>query len=221
MMPKKPERQRDSEATCSALIEAGARLFSLHGFSGCRNQQIADVAGVNKAMINYHFKGKLGLYRAVVSEAVDATRPLVEAFRAEAAQLDGPQRMADWIRTLDACFQHRPHLPGLLMREHLDGGARLQTAFRERLSQYFLTTAWVLNPGPGFASAPDTHAHSVHLALVGALSFYLVSQPFREISEAGKRALAPAPERAEYIEYLVRLHRSGLFNPPPEKGTPS
>lgn len=219
-MPKQTPRQRDADATRTALIDVGARRFALDGYSGCRNQRIADEAGVNKAMINYHFGGKLGLYRAVVAEAVDATRPLVEAFRAEARTLDGAGRMAEWIRTLDRCFQTRPHLPGLLMREHLDGGSRLQAEFRERLSQFFLTTAWVLDPDDSLPDRADVDAHSVHLALVGALSFYLVSQPFRERAEAGELALAPAPERARYIDYLVRLHRAGLFTPTTDKGHP-
>lgn len=48
-----------------ALIEAGIEVFGEHGYAGASNRELADAAGVNQALIAYHFNGKEGLYLAV------------------------------------------------------------------------------------------------------------------------------------------------------------
>ena len=45
---------------------AAATLFSASGFDGVSVDDIARDAGVNKAMIYYHFADKLALYRTIV-----------------------------------------------------------------------------------------------------------------------------------------------------------
>src|SRR5919198_1584879 len=62
-----PARRRDAAATRDALLTAGAELFAERGYDGVPVAAIAQKAGVNKAMINYHFGGKRALYRTIVS----------------------------------------------------------------------------------------------------------------------------------------------------------
>lgn len=51
--------------TRELLLNAALKLFARYGYSGASTRAIADYAGVNQALINYHFKGKRGLYLAV------------------------------------------------------------------------------------------------------------------------------------------------------------
>lgn len=51
--------------TCDALIKAAINVFGRDGFAAASTRSIADEAGVNQALINYHFKTKQGLYLAV------------------------------------------------------------------------------------------------------------------------------------------------------------
>src|SRR5213596_4195241 len=60
-------RRRDAAATRDALLTAGGELFADRGYDGVPVAAIAQKAGVNKAMINYHFGGKRKLYLAIVS----------------------------------------------------------------------------------------------------------------------------------------------------------
>ncbi|NDY57180.1 CerR family C-terminal domain-containing protein [Desulfovibrio sulfodismutans] len=68
------------------LIDAGVRLFGLHGFEATSTRSLAAEAGVNLAAIPYHFGGKEGLYQAVVQHIVDAKNdvlgPYFERIRA-------------------------------------------------------------------------------------------------------------------------------------------
>lgn len=56
------------QATLSAeerIIRAAHREFVSKGFDGARMQEIADVAGINKAMLHYYYRSKEQLFSAV------------------------------------------------------------------------------------------------------------------------------------------------------------
>ena len=56
-----------SPNTHGRLLEAGVDVFGKHGFDAATTRMIAQKAGVNIAAIPYYFKGKKGLYHAVVA----------------------------------------------------------------------------------------------------------------------------------------------------------
>lgn len=64
--PAPGERQRDSERTRQALIEAAQVEFAAKGRAGARVGEIAKRAGVNGQLISYYFGGKDGLYQAII-----------------------------------------------------------------------------------------------------------------------------------------------------------
>jgi AcrR family transcriptional regulator len=53
------------DATREALISAAIAVFSRDGFHAASTRAIAEAAGVQQALIGYHFRGKEGLYLAV------------------------------------------------------------------------------------------------------------------------------------------------------------
>jgi AcrR family transcriptional regulator len=54
------------------VISAAMRLFSSKGFDGTSTREIAQVAGINEALIFRHFQTKEDLYWAVVSSRIEA-----------------------------------------------------------------------------------------------------------------------------------------------------
>ncbi|MBI9076524.1 MAG: CerR family C-terminal domain-containing protein [Desulfatibacillum sp.] len=50
-------------STRGKILDAAGEIFAREGFSGATVREICDLAGTNIASVNYHFGGKVGLYR--------------------------------------------------------------------------------------------------------------------------------------------------------------
>ena len=62
---------RPAEYTRHSIIKAAVDLFAQKGFQGASVRDIVAKARVNQAAINYHFKGKDGLYLEVLKTAFE------------------------------------------------------------------------------------------------------------------------------------------------------
>lgn len=112
-----------SAVTRRQLLNAGRRVFARLGFDGARVDLIAREAGVNKALINYHFRGKEGLYREVLAEEL---RGATEALESRlAAEHSAERRLLAWPAALAALLEERPTLAPLLLGEGLRDGPGL------------------------------------------------------------------------------------------------
>jgi AcrR family transcriptional regulator len=56
---------KDSAETKERILAAAKRIFAEKGFSGARMSGIAELAGVNQALIHYHFSSKEMLYKTL------------------------------------------------------------------------------------------------------------------------------------------------------------
>src|ERR1035438_4847847 len=66
--PSRTQAER-ADQTRARILEAATREFSSNGLAGARTERIAEVAGVNKALLYYYFQSKQALYAATL-EAV-------------------------------------------------------------------------------------------------------------------------------------------------------
>jgi AcrR family transcriptional regulator len=67
----KLKRQHQADRTREVILHAASREFRRHGFDGASTVAITEAAGVNASLLYYHFKNKLGLYKAVVLSAIE------------------------------------------------------------------------------------------------------------------------------------------------------
>lgn len=79
------------EATRTKILDAAERLFADHGYDGVSLRQITTQAGVQLAMVNYHFGSKTGLWERVFERrtAVLSERRLAMLAEAEADAAGG------------------------------------------------------------------------------------------------------------------------------------
>ena len=70
------------DSTEQKIFDAAHEVFTQKGMDGAKMQEIADRAGINKALLHYYFKTKEKLYetvaRAVIGRAVPVIRQMFE-----------------------------------------------------------------------------------------------------------------------------------------------
>jgi AcrR family transcriptional regulator len=54
-----------TDTTEIKIVDAASKIFVLKGFDGARMQEIADEAGINKALLHYYFRTKDNLFEKV------------------------------------------------------------------------------------------------------------------------------------------------------------
>lgn len=86
------------DATREQLLEAGLVVFARDGYTAAGTRALAQAAGVNQALIGYHFGGKQGLYLAVFEHIAQRVRSRIEPVAIEIAaalaQPDVPEAAA-------------------------------------------------------------------------------------------------------------------------------
>ena len=64
-----------NQDTEEQILDAAKEVFQKKGMDGARMQEIADKAGINKAMLHYYYRSKQLLFEAVFSNAFALLAP--------------------------------------------------------------------------------------------------------------------------------------------------
>ena len=88
---------KDSERTRARIIEAAGQLFAEKGFKAVTVREIVAAAETHLSALNYHFKGKEALYKAVVENACCSVA-LTSATQAYLLSLDPRESLVTYVR---------------------------------------------------------------------------------------------------------------------------
>jgi AcrR family transcriptional regulator len=207
-------RRRDAAGTREALLAAGTELFAEQGYDGVPVADIAERAGVNKAMINYHFGSKRQLYLAIVSatfaEIVASVERLAEAPR------PAPALLRELIAVVsDAVTRRHPHFCTMMLREVLAGGAHLEPVLVAQPARLLAAVQRIVARGVREGNFRPVDPVLTHLSLVGSLVFFFATRRFRERVLAQRRPAVKAPDAAAYVKHMQDLLTHGLAAPGP------
>ena len=199
-------RRHDTVATRAALVRAALPLFAERGFAGTTVEAIAGAAGVNKALINYHFGGKQGLFTAILGDILSVAESRMNPLAAGDRPAD--QRLRDFVRIWAETAAETPEFPAMLMRELIAGGQHLEAGFFARIVAIFGTVRDIIADGVRDGQFRPVDPLLTHLTLVGSLMFFFATEPARErLFELGQPPAArPTRERfARHIEELITV----------------
>jgi AcrR family transcriptional regulator len=205
----------DAANTRTAILEAAAALYAEHGFDGTTTADIALRARANKAMIHYHFGTKDGLYREILATGVESLATAVASVRNAG---DPPEeQLRGAIHAWVGVASRHPHLPMLLMREFLSGGAHLDDALLPRFLSVFGNIREILEEGIRKRRFRRIDPFLTHLSLGGSIVFFFVSMPFRErLAREGRLPFA-TPSTDRFASHLCELFATGLGSGTPER----
>ena len=109
-----PKKQKD-KTTEEQILAAAKKVFVRDGMAGARMQDIADEAGINKALVHYYFKNKEKLFEVIFMEAANRLFPKInEIFTAELPLFEKIERFCDEYITL---VMENPYLPLFVLNE--------------------------------------------------------------------------------------------------------
>jgi AcrR family transcriptional regulator len=93
-----PKTNPASADTRQRLIDAAARLFADKGFQNVTVREICKASNANVAAVNYHFGDKAGLYRAVVTFAMEVMRETNELSQRAGEGLSPEDQIRGFVR---------------------------------------------------------------------------------------------------------------------------
>lgn len=112
MVKNKKTDQIGTEAT---ILAAARKVFTRKGMAGARMQDIADEAGINKALLHYYFKDKEKLFDTIfMAEAALFFPRLNIIFDADLPLFEKIEKFVD--EYIDVMLQH-PYMPWFILNE--------------------------------------------------------------------------------------------------------
>jgi len=97
------------------ILAAAKKVFTTKGMAGARMQDIADEAGINKALVHYYFRDKDKLFEVVFLAEAQKFFPKINAiFNSEATLF---AKIENFVNEYIDEMQENPYLPWFVMNE--------------------------------------------------------------------------------------------------------
>jgi AcrR family transcriptional regulator len=109
------------------ILDAAHAVFLRRGTAGARMQEVADEAGVNKALLHYYFRSKEQLGQAVFRRALQTLLP--RAMEAMVSDLSLEEKVRRIVELEVDVLRANPFLPGYLLGELTHHPERVQEIF--------------------------------------------------------------------------------------------
>ena len=203
--------QRDPHSrradTHGAVLGAAMNEFSERGFEGARVDRIAAAAGVNKAMLYYHFGSKQRLYQVVV-------RDMVGTMAARAGAIaTGPgtaqQRLDAWVGAVVEEAAARPWFPPIMLRELASGARHLDAETFGLMNGVFGAVRDVIVDGQQRGEFRQTDPLLTYLTIMPSILLFFARERVRARSRVA-RGLAAPRSRQQFIEHMQASVRGML-----------
>jgi len=189
-------------------MAAGLECFAERGFAGTTTQEIARIAGVNKALISYHFGGKQGLLDALYGQVLERLDPGIARLR----DSDGDvfQDLGDFIGTFAGLSDLNPDYPVVLLRGLITGEMDPEGGFANRLleSNRILKAILVKGIEEGRFRAVDPLL--TQASILGSLLFFFATTATRRRMASSGKIDSPPPQAIHFVEHLKDLVIMGI-----------
>lgn len=108
-------KTNNNKNTEKQILEAAKNEFQKKGMDGARMQQIADEAGINKAMLHYYYRNKQLLFEAVFSNAFSLLAPQLNKILNDDSSVEEKVRI--FTSNYISFVSTHPYLPNFIIHE--------------------------------------------------------------------------------------------------------
>ena len=166
-----------SAETRAKILDAAVQEFSINGMAGARMDQIAAVAGVNKALLYYHFDSKEKLYGAALEMIAIKTRDASMAqFLLEASPGERVLRTAlNHFDRILAQTEFQSLMQQEMMRLHKGESGAMDVLIKRVFAPMIAMYQSMVREGTASGELIDVDWLQIHLASLGTNVFYFMS----------------------------------------------
>src|SRR5690554_5296194 len=107
--------KQTSQDTEEQILNAAKDVFQQKGKDGARMQEIADKAGINKAMLHYYYRSKQLLFEAVFSSAFSLLAPQLNKILNDDSSIE--DKVRNFTHNYINFISKHPYLPGFIIQE--------------------------------------------------------------------------------------------------------
>lgn len=108
-------KKTKNENTEEQILEAAKNVFQTKGMDGARMQEIADKAGINKAMLHYYYRSKQLLFEAVFKNAFSLLAPQLNAILNDDSSIE--DKIKSFTSNYISFIIKHPYLPNFIIHE--------------------------------------------------------------------------------------------------------
>lgn len=104
-----------NQNTEEQILIAAKKIFQSKGMEGARMQEIADEAGINKAMLHYYFRSKEMLFEAVFFSAFALLAPQLKSILESESSVE--DKITHFTSNYISFMVEHPYLPNFIILE--------------------------------------------------------------------------------------------------------
>jgi TetR/AcrR family transcriptional regulator len=171
-----------ADPTRDRILAAAAELFSDRSFAGASTREIAARAGVTQPLLNYHFRSKDELWRAVVDSLFDR---LNRTMNERAGGLRGVDELATArlrVREFVTFSARNPQLHRIIMQESKADGPRTEYIVEHVRPLYERTTDLFERLAREGAVPPIPPAHLYYILTGAGPTMFVLGPECRRLS---------------------------------------
>ena len=106
---------KTNQDTEGQILDAAQEVFQKKGMDGARMQEIADQAGINKAMLHYYYRSKQLLFEAVFSNAFALLAPQMNKILNDDSSIE--EKVRNFTHNYISFIAKHPYLPNFIIQE--------------------------------------------------------------------------------------------------------
>ena len=172
-------------------------------------RQLAQLAGVNSAMISYHFGGKEGLIIAALKAQLDEAIPTVSA---PASGQPLVSMLGEFIGQLIKLYARQPWIPRMIVDEVASKEGRMRDLYIEQIvrDKNNMMVAMLKALQQAGELRADLDPQLMQVSMISLVAFPFIAAPL--LQQAFGFSLSEG-NTERWIEHLTRLVLEGAANP--------
>ncbi len=198
--------QKNYTETEERIFKAALEIFSKKGKDGARMQEIADLAGINKAMLHYYYRSKQRLYEAVFEYVFYSFMMGLSKTMNEAETFEEALRLLITYY-IDKNAQ-RPAIMRLMVQENLAGASAIARRMEEvgevvRAHAPYQVFSKKMQAAIEAGEIRSVDPFQTFVTILGACVFFFLAFPaFSQLR----------PELADQKDALIEARKEHLFD---------